>query len=178
MRSDDPVSLVIESRKKILEADPREVPLRKKAELCAALGALAGLVVSDKELVYKMISESWIGLEESVVVQDWIQKGMKKGIEKGVKKGIKKGIEQGIEHGIEQGIEEGIRKGRRAGLVEARRSDLLAVLRSRFGRIGRKLEVRIQRIKDERVLRRLLEKAAVARSLEQFSRSLPRDIGD
>jgi hypothetical protein len=152
------VSLVIQSKEKILEADPREVPPRRKAELCAALGAFAGLVVSDKELVYRMISESWIGLEESVVVQDWIQKGIKKGVQRGIKQGL--------------------REGRRSGLFKARRSDLLAVLRSRFGRIGRRIEVRLQGIKDERVLRRLIERAAVAGSLEQFSRSLPRDIGD
>ena len=100
-----------------------------------------------------MVHVDWMELlEDSVVVQDWIQRGMMKGIQKGFRQGLEKG---------------------RRAVMEARRSDLLAVLRSRFGRVGRKLHVLIQGTEDAGILRKLIEKAAVARSLEQFSQALP-----
>lgn len=60
----------------------------------------AGLRYSG-EMIYQIMSGGDM-LEESVIVQDWIQRG--------VQKGIKQGLEEGLEKGREEGLEQGERK--------------------------------------------------------------------
>jgi predicted transposase YdaD len=84
MKTKDPVRTVVESKQKILGAEPLAVGREKKIELCGALFALAGLVIDDRDLLFKLIWEDWMGLERSVTVQ-WL---MERGAEKGVVKGL------------------------------------------------------------------------------------------
>jgi predicted transposase YdaD len=99
MSTRDPAGTVAQSKQKIIEAGPEEATARKKAELCGALFALSGLVIDDRDLLFKLIWEDWMGLERSVTVQ-WL-------------------MERGEARGLEMG---------RAQLLEARREDVLAVL--------------------------------------------------
>ncbi len=144
MRSPDPMATVLESKRKILAADPGVVPRRRKADLCGALSLFAGLVLADRNLIQRLVWEDWMGLERSVIAREWIRLGREKGIE----------------------------KGKEEGLLEARRSDLLAVLRSRFGKIDPKLRRAILRIRDAELLQALLARAAVVRSLKAFARQV------
>lgn len=54
---------------------------------------LAGLRY-DKGLIYQILKESDM-LEESVVYQDILQKGRRRGLQEGLQKGLRKGVEQG-----------------------------------------------------------------------------------
>ena len=115
-----------------------------------ALGVFAGIVIEDKEFIYRLMTEETMGLERSTLVQVLLENGEEKGLEKGRKEGL------------------------RLGLVEARRADLLAVLRSRFGKVETKLEAQILRIEDPKALAKLIGRAAVVPSLRQFARELTR----
>ena len=155
MKSPDPEALVLESRERILDADPRRVPRRRKAELLGALAAFAGLAVKDKRVVYQILQEGLMGLEgleRSVTVQGWLRRGRREGMKKGLEKGLKQGLE--------------------AGKNQALRDALLAVLASRFGKAGKQLQAPIQQIDDPTLLRKLIERAAVTPSLRRFARDL------
>jgi hypothetical protein len=79
-------------------------------------------------------------LRESVAVQRWMREGEEKGIKRGVKK----------------------------GRLKTRRADLLSVLSARFGKVGKRLEARILRIKDAALLGKLIKRAVVARSMDRL----------
>jgi predicted transposase YdaD len=140
MKTRDPVRTVVESKQKILGAKPRTPGRETQIELCGALFALAGLVIDDRDLLFKLIWEDWMSLERSVTVQ-WL-----------------------LERGAERGIERGVAK----GLLEARRDDVLAVLESRFGAVDERLRGRIHGILDSVELQKLLRRAASAPSFEAF----------
>ncbi len=63
MKGAEPASLVIESRKKILEADEGQVPRHRKTELRAALEAFAGLLIKDAQLLENIVWEDAALLE-------------------------------------------------------------------------------------------------------------------
>ena len=153
MKTRDPVRTVVESKQKILGAKPRTPGRETQIELCGALFALAGLVIDDRDLLFKLIWEDWMSLERSVTVQ-WL-------------------LERGAERGIEKGIERGVAK----GLLEARRDAVVSVLESRFGAVDGGLRARIHGILDPEELQRLLRQAASAPSvgtfLETFARANP-----
>jgi predicted transposase YdaD len=156
MKTKDPVRTVVESKQKILGAEPLAVGREKKIELCGALFALAGLVIDDRDLLFKLIWEDWMGLERSVTVQ-WL-------MERGAERGVKQGLEQGIEQGLERGVVK--------GLLDARRDDVVSVLESRFGAVDEGLQSRIHGILDAEELQKLLRRAASAPSLEAFLEAL------
>lgn len=145
MHSDDPERVVVESKRRILAASAQRLSRRRKADLCGILAFLAGMVIEDPGLIYRLVWEDWMGLERSVIAQDWIRKGMEKGIV----------------------------KGKVEGFLEARQRDIIAVISSRFGKVRRKIEARILRISDADLLQRLLTRAAVAKDIEEFSKHLP-----
>jgi len=150
MRTEDPIGTVVQSKQKILESEPGQpagagaLSERRKAELCGALFALAGLVIDDRDLLFKLLWEDWMGLERSVTVQ-WL---------------------------MERGMEKGVTKGLARGSVEARREDVLAVLESRFGAVGEDLRRRIEEIQDPALLRDLLRRAVAVATLGDFGASV------
>jgi hypothetical protein len=115
-----------------------------KADLCGALSLFAGVVLKNRKLIHRIVWEDWMGLERSVIAQEWIRMGMKKGIE----------------------------KGHRRGMIEALKGAILSVLKIRFGRVDRGLETRIQTIRNLEILDRLLARAVVARSPKAFLREI------
>lgn len=80
-----------------------------------------------------------------------------------------------IQEGLQQGIQQGIQQGLRQGLVEARRQDVLHLLRVRFGlslKEAKEVEERLQEIEEPSLLQELVVEAAQAESLETFLASL------
>jgi predicted transposase YdaD len=148
MKTDDPVRTVVESKEKILGSEGPALGRERKRELCGALFALSGLVIPDRDLLFKLISEGWMNLEESVTVQ-WM-------MERGEEKGLKKGREQGLAK----------------GLLEAHRDDVIAVLESRFGAVDEGLRSRMEDLQDAEELRKLHRTALSAPSLEAFLEAL------
>jgi len=76
---------------------------------------------------------------------------------------------------IQEGLQQGIQQGLRQGLVEARRQDVLHLLRVRFGlslKEAKEVEERLQEIEEPSLLQELVVEAAQAESLETFLASL------
>jgi len=143
MKGADPAALVIESRRKIVDAD--EVPDHKKDDLRVALQTFGGLLVKDTQLLERLVWEGSMDLEESSAVQSWMRKGKVEGLKLGVQK----------------------------GLLEARRGALLAVLSARFGKVEKDLEAHILQIEDPALLEELVRRAAVVPSSSQFFGEIP-----
>lgn len=69
----------------------------EQRDLTEITSAFAGLRFP-KDLVYQMLRRSEM-LEESVVVQDWMERGLQKGLEKGLQQGLQQGLRQGVRQG-------------------------------------------------------------------------------
>ncbi len=89
--------LLKEIAQKINELEDRN----ERREQIRLAQVFAGLRYSG-EMIYQIMSGGDM-LEESVIVQDWIQRGVQKGIKQGLEEGLEKGREEGLEQGLEQG---------------------------------------------------------------------------
>ncbi|MGH2344959.1 MAG: hypothetical protein ACRDG4_07005 [Chloroflexota bacterium] len=74
--------------------------------------------------------------------------------------------------GLKQGIEQGIEQGRRQGRAEGEQRAILRVLAIRLGAVPEALATRVAAVADPERLAALLEKAATARDLAEFERTL------
>jgi hypothetical protein len=81
---------------------------------------------------------------------------------------IEKGFQQGLERGLAQGIEQGVE----LGAVQARRQDILRILRRRYPEVPESVVERIGQITDPERLSTLLDSATDAESLDQFTQAL------
>jgi len=86
--------------------------------------------------------------------------------------GLKKGIEKEIKRAKEEGIEEGMEKGMEKGLVEARREDILELLRLRFGDVSDEMRGKIITLEDVAKLNEVFKLAATAKDMEEFERKV------
>jgi hypothetical protein len=73
-------------------------------------------------------------------------------------------IEKGFQQGLEQGIEQ--------GAVQARRQDILRILRRRYPELPEPVVARIGQTTDPERLSALLDSATDAKSLDQFTQAL------
>ena len=143
MKTADPLATMLESREIIRAWNPGLLE-QKKTDLRLALAVFSGLVIEDLNMISELLKVDREWLEQSVVVKEWLRQGR------------------------EQGIEEGLQK----GLIQARRDDLLSVLRSRFGHIDARIEATVSGLENPLRLRDLLVRAAVAANLEEFAGEL------
>jgi predicted transposase YdaD len=88
---------------------------------------LAGLRY-DKSLIYQILKESDM-LEESVVYQDILQKGRRRG--------------------LQEGRQEGLQEGRQKGVEEGKRELVMLQLEERFGKLSPKIRKQIERLSAE-----------------------------
>ncbi len=78
--------------------------------------------------------------------------------------GLKKGIEREIKRAKEEGIEEGMEK----GLVEARREDILELVRLKFGDVSDEMKGKIITLEDVAKLNEVFKLAVIAKDMEEF----------
>lgn len=87
------------------------IDIEEKREIAFRAEILAGLVFQ-KPIIESIFSEviNMLRIEDSVIYQDVIAKGMEKGVKEGIEKGVKEGIEKGMEKGKSKGKAEVIIK--------------------------------------------------------------------
>lgn len=74
-------------------------------------------------------------IEESVIYQDIIEKGLQQGLQQGVQQGLEQGLQQGLEQGLQQG----------------EKKLLMRLLTRRFGKLSPKVCKQIESLEVEKV---------------------------
>jgi hypothetical protein len=124
-------------------------------------------------LAYHVLGETALNsLMEELMATNLLVKVLGEHLEKGFQRGLEQGIEQGLEQGIEQGLEQGIERGVELGAVQARRQDILRILRRRYTVVPESVVARIGQATDPERLSALLDSATDAESLDQFTQAL------
>ncbi len=122
-------------------------------------------------LAYHTLGEPALNsLVEELMATNLLVKVLGEHIEKGFQQGLERGLAQGIEQGIEQGLEQGVE----LGAVQARRQDILRILRRRYPEVSESVVVRVGQVTNSEQLSALLDSATDAESLDQFTRVLER----
>jgi hypothetical protein len=135
---------LLQSTHKIVES---RVPAETKRELLALTAGLAGVVVRDRGLLNRLLTETRL-MGENYVFDVLRREGEAVGLVKGKAEGRAEGRAEGI------------------------RLSLLRVLRRRFGAVPASIRSAVERARDAGRLERLLDAAAVAGNLKEFERSL------
>ncbi len=111
-----------------------------------------------------IVRETWFYQH---ILEQGLEQGREQGLEQGIERGLEQGREQGLEQGREQGLEQGIERGLRAA-----RLGILDLVQMRFPDVVDLAQQRVNAMRDEEVLRRLILKIAMASTAEEVLRSL------
>ena len=150
----NPEQLVLKSCKKIAKTPNTLAGPETKRELLTILAGLAGLVIKDKQLIPKLISE--IRAMSENLVFDFIRD-----------EGKVEGRMEGKVEGKVEGLQEGALKEIRLGIIK--------VLKRRFGELPADLPRRIETLDRLQHLEDLLVEAAVRPTLGEFLEMLQGD---
>lgn len=83
-------------------------------------------------------------------------------------RGRQEGLQIGKQEGLQIGKQEGVQIGREEGELIKSRHAILRVLEARFGLVPGNIKSSIETISDATVLDRLLQNAAIAKSMDDF----------
>jgi predicted transposase YdaD len=133
---------------------------KERADLLSIAMTLAFHYFKKADWVREYFREEVAMIKTANIVQEWIDEG--------IQQGIQEGIQQGIQEGIQQGRQEGIQR----GAWEDAQESIREVLEARFHLIPDELVNSIRKIDEVAVLHKLLKKAAVINSLEEFEEGL------
>ena len=88
--------------------------------------------------------------------------------------GIRRGFEKAIKEAEEEGMKKGIKEGKEKGHLEARKEDILELLRLRFGEVPNEVEDKIKKTSDIDRLNEIFKMAATVKSMDEFEEFLNR----
>ena len=109
------------------------------------------------------------GGEVMTIAEKLMEKGMQKGLQEGLQKGLQEGLQKGLQKGLQEGLQEGLQKGLQKGKIVAAREDILEILEMRFDSIQRNIILRINKIDDMNLLRKLLKAAVKSENIGEFA---------
>lgn len=78
--------------------------------------------------------------------------------------------------GLKRGFEKAIKEAEKKGFVEAKKEDILEILRLRFGNVVDEMKDRISDLDDVDKLNEIFRKAVTAKDMEEFEEKLKRII--
>jgi flagellar biosynthesis/type III secretory pathway protein FliH len=82
------------------------------------------------------------------------------------------GIKKGLKEGLQRGLQKGLQKGLQRGMLQNAQQSVIEILETRFETVPDTLARSIEAIEDLAILQRLLKRAVVAASLDEFQESL------